>query len=115
MMGSALEAQLVCSIRMAEHILRSARNWPSGDPAKWTLGPLVETAKAAGWFQSAPGLDDALEGLNVVRVCCIHPAAFIRDGAWPLREHDFTAIFHALNDADRTLGDAVSNLPPPPS
>src|SRR3954451_23472093 len=50
MMGSALEAMLVCTVRMAEHVLRPANLWPTGDPTKWTLGTVVKAANDAHWF-----------------------------------------------------------------
>lgn len=113
MIGAALEAELVCAIRMAEHMLRPADLWPSGDPANWTFGPLIDTAIAAGWFASMQGVDEALDGLNDVRICCVHPAAYIRDGGQPLAEREFGAIFAVLLAVDKALSDVVVGLPDP--
>jgi hypothetical protein len=114
MMGSALEAQLLCTVRMAEHVLRPANQWPSGDPLDWTLGKIVKAANDAGWFATVgPALPAAIEAVNRVRVVCVHPAAYIRDGAWPLSEREFAAVFNALVGASMALGDVVRNLPQP--
>ncbi len=114
MMGSALEAMLVCTVRMAEHVLRPANRWPSGDPAKWTLGTVAKVANGEGWFAAfGHSLPEAIQAVNNVRVSCLHPAAYIRDGAWPLSEREFSAVFSVLLSADQALGDVVNKLPQP--
>jgi hypothetical protein len=114
MMGSALEAMLVCTVRMAEHVLRPDNLWPSGDPAKWTLGAVLKVANKAGWFAAfGHSLEDAVEAVNNVRISGVHPAAYIRDGAWPFEEREFSAVFTVLMSADQALGDFVKRLPQP--
>ena len=114
MMGSALEAQLICTVRMSEHVLRPANLWPSGDPADWSLGTVVKVAKRAGWFAAVgPSLDDAIGAVNDVRVTCLHPAAHIRDGARLIGEREFGAVFNVLMSADRALGNVINELPQP--
>jgi hypothetical protein len=71
-------------------------------------------ANAAGWFAAfGHSLPEAIEAMNNVRVSCLHPAAYIRDGAWPFGEREFSAVFTVLQSADQALGDVGDALPQP--
>lgn len=120
MMGCVLEAMLFCSVGMSEHVLRAKAHWPAGetDPFKWELGRLVDIAKRAGWFaqEAFPGarLEEVIEWVNDVRICSVHPAAYIRDGAYFATEQEFAAVFAVLTAADHALGEVIRTLPDPP-
>jgi hypothetical protein len=116
MMASTLEAMLLSTVGMAQHVLEPEGLWPVGDPFDWTLGRLVGTASRAGWFDNDPvgDLADAIESINTVRICCIHPGAYIRDRATPFTELQLEALFAVFVAADTALGRAIRDLPPPP-
>jgi hypothetical protein len=120
MMGCVLEAMLFCAVGMSEHVLRADGHWPPGDsdPFKWELGRLVGIAKGAGWFaqEAFPRarLDEAVKWINYVRICSVHPAAYVREGAYFASEREFAAVFAVLTAADNALGEVINALPDPP-
>jgi hypothetical protein len=117
MMASAVETMLFSTITMSEHVLRDSDLWPEKHPFDWTLGTMIGIATRAGWFEDhgIPGADlgAAVEGVNLVRVGVLHPAAYIRDGGLPLSERQLAAAFAVLLAVDDALGHVVSELPPP--
>jgi hypothetical protein len=118
MMAATFEAMLFCTVSMSEHVLQPAGNWPEGDPFKWTLGVLVGIANRAGWFAGRgvgeSDLGEAVEAVNDLRIFSLHPAAAVRDGAVPLGEREFAAIFNLLVAADDALAAVIDALPDPP-
>jgi hypothetical protein len=106
---------------MSELDLRAANNWPEQPrrgPTAWTLGELVGIATRAGWFANrglaTADLGDAVDALNYIRKCSLHPAAYVRESAYIPGEREFACCFGVLLAADEALEDVVRALPDAP-
>lgn len=113
MLAIAFEARLFCTVAMSQHVLEPDGKWPGGDPSRWELGRLVGVARDAGWFASDPILEEAVSAINDLRIAAVHPAAYVRDGAWFVTERELEAMRTALIGAMEVLARIVRDLPPP--
>jgi hypothetical protein len=113
MLAIAFEARLFCAVAMSQHVLEPEGKWPSGNPSKWELGRLVGVAREAGWFGSDPILEEAVSAINDLRITAVHPAAYVRDGAWFVTERELEAMRKVLIGAMDVLARIVRELPPP--
>jgi hypothetical protein len=110
LLGAALEGALLATAVTLESQLRSAGNWPKGDPLKWSLGDLLTVGVRAGWFPETPNvppgmvpiptqLGDTLRFVQWLRNL-VHPGKFLREAAGvELDERLFSHAYETLDEA----------------
>ena len=119
--ASALEAMLLCTVGMSQHVLEPSGLWPDDEERFlwWDLRRLVGIATRAGWFEGLgygkAELAGVIDAVTDLRNWYIHPGAFVREGALLPSESMARTFLRVLQDAESALGDVMKSLPEIPS